>query len=176
MKLNHPADTIVEGIVNSPINNLSAPNYWPLNEQCFPSYRNQSIHLHCKWINLFLYDRKHWSLHCVESVQIRSYFWSVFSCIRTGYGDLLVNLHIQSHNKKIRTKNNSAFGHFSRSVNGLRRPLVCRMKWLHENFNHFVRLLPYFDFLRDLDSLFWLMLGKSARVRKFSFTSLAHDT
>ena len=26
--------------------------------------------------------------HCVKSVQIRSYFWSVFSCIRTEYGDL----------------------------------------------------------------------------------------
>ena len=28
-------------------------------------------------------------LHCVKSVQIRSYFWSVFSCIRIEYGDLL---------------------------------------------------------------------------------------
>ena len=27
--------------------------------------------------------------HCVKSIQIRSYFWSVFSCIRTEYGDLL---------------------------------------------------------------------------------------
>ena len=26
---------------------------------------------------------------CVKSVQIRSYFWSVFSCIPTEYGDLL---------------------------------------------------------------------------------------
>ena len=26
--------------------------------------------------------------HCVKSVQIQSYFWSVFSCIRTEYGDL----------------------------------------------------------------------------------------
>ena len=34
--------------------------------------------------------------HCVNSVQIRIYFWSVFSCIGT--------------------RNNSAFGHFSRSV------------------------------------------------------------
>ena len=25
---------------------------------------------------------------CVNSVQIRSYFWSVFSCIRIEYGDL----------------------------------------------------------------------------------------
>ena len=28
------------------------------------------------------------SHHCVKSVQIRSFFWSVFSCIRTEYGDL----------------------------------------------------------------------------------------
>ena len=27
--------------------------------------------------------------HCVKSVQIRSYFWSVFSCIRTEYGERL---------------------------------------------------------------------------------------
>ena len=27
-------------------------------------------------------------MHCVKSVQIRSFFWSVFSCIRTEYGDL----------------------------------------------------------------------------------------
>ena len=27
--------------------------------------------------------------HCVKIVQIRSFLWSVFSCIRTKYGDLL---------------------------------------------------------------------------------------
>ena len=41
--------------------------------------------------------------HCVKSVLIRSYFWSVFSCIQSEY-------------RKIRTRNNSIFGHFSRSV------------------------------------------------------------
>ena len=40
------------------------------------------------------------SVHCVKSVQIRSFFWSVFSHIRTEYG-------------KIRTGKNSVFGHFS---------------------------------------------------------------
>ena len=50
-------------------------------------------------------------LHCVTSVQIRSYFWSLFSCIRTEYGDLG-----RSEYRKIRTSNNSVFGHFSRSV------------------------------------------------------------
>ena len=38
--------------------------------------------------NTFLTASCQWS-HCVKSVQIRSYFWSVFSYIRTEYGDLL---------------------------------------------------------------------------------------
>ena len=34
-------------------------------------------------------DIAFWSqIHCVESVQIRSFFWSVFPCIRTKYRDL----------------------------------------------------------------------------------------
>ena len=45
--------------------------------------------------------------HCVKSVQIRSFFWSVFSCIRTEYGEILC--------RKIRSRKNSVFGHFSRS-------------------------------------------------------------
>ena len=39
-------------------------------------------------------------LQCVKSVQIRSFFWSVFSCIRTVY-------------RKMRTRKNSVYGHFS---------------------------------------------------------------
>ena len=42
------------------------------------------------------------STHCVKSVHIWSYFWSVFSYIRSEY-------------RKIRTRNNSVFAHFSRS-------------------------------------------------------------
>ena len=48
--------------------------------------------------------------HCMKSVRIRSCFWSVFSYIRTEY-------------RKIRTKNNSVFGHFSCSV------LETYLKW-----------------------------------------------
>ena len=40
---------------------------------------------------------------CVKSVQVRKYFWSVFSCIRTEC-------------RKIRNWKNSVFGHFSLSV------------------------------------------------------------
>ena len=39
----------------------------------------------------------------VKSVQIRKHFWSVCSCIWTEY-------------RKVRTRNNSVFGHFSRSA------------------------------------------------------------
>ena len=41
--------------------------------------------------------------HCVKSIQILSFFWSVLSCIRTEY-------------RKIRTRKYSVFGHFSRSA------------------------------------------------------------
>ena len=34
------------------------------------------------------YSRHVHYLHCVKNVQILIYFWSVFSCIRTEYGDL----------------------------------------------------------------------------------------
>ena len=44
---------------------------------------------------IFCFIRAWERTHCVKSVQIRSYFWSVFSCIQTW--------------------NNSIFGHFSRS-------------------------------------------------------------
>ena len=40
------------------------------------------------YLNFALYNFD-WNIHCVENVQIRSYFWSVFSCIRNEYGDLL---------------------------------------------------------------------------------------
>ena len=39
-------------------------------------------------------------MHCVKSVQIQSFFWSIFSCIQSKYG-------------KIRTRKNSIFGYFS---------------------------------------------------------------
>ena len=41
------------------------------------------------------------------------YFWSVFSRIRTEYGNCIVNLLIQSEYGKIQTRKNSVFGRFS---------------------------------------------------------------
>ena len=44
--------------------------------------------------------------HCVERVQMQSYFWSAFFCIQSEY-------------KKIRPRNNFVFGHFSHNkLNG----------------------------------------------------------
>ena len=51
-----------------------------------------------------------------RSVQIRSYFWSVFSYIRTEYGALLRTSPYSVRIKEMRTRNNSIFGHFSCSV------------------------------------------------------------
>ena len=50
----------------------------------------------------------------MKSVQSRSIFWSVFSCIQTEYVDLL---RIQSEYRKIRIRKNSVFRQFSRSAN-----------------------------------------------------------
>ena len=65
--------------------------------------------------------------NCVKSIQIRSFFRSVFSRIRTEYGEILQSffwsvfshirtLRIQSECGKIRNRKNSVFGHFSRSA------------------------------------------------------------
>ena len=54
-----------------------------------------------------------YSFHCAKSVQIRSAFWSVFSRNRTEYRAVR---SIQSKCGKMRTRKNSVFGHFSRSV------------------------------------------------------------
>ena len=48
--------------------------------------------------------------HCVKSVQIRRFFWSVFSRIRTEYGEIRRSLRIQPECGKIRTRKTSVFG------------------------------------------------------------------
>ena len=59
-------------------------------------------------------------IYCVKSVEMRSYFWSEFSCI-------------QSECRKIWTRNNSVFGHFSRSYNN------------KELINNMFRFSPSYD-------------------------------
>ena len=97
--------------------------------------------------------------HCVKSVQIRSYFWSVFSCIRTEYGFYGVNIRIQPEYRKIRTRKNSTdFRRCSTRNNSV--------------FRHFSRsdFLPFNLFLTFISFLFHLKTSKS-NLRSF-FTNL----
>ena len=66
--------------------------------------------------------------HCLKSVEIWRFFWSVFSRIRTEYREIFCispfsvrmrSLRIQSECGKIRTRKNFVFGHNSYSVNFL---------------------------------------------------------
>ena len=52
-----------------------------------------------KTLQFFAEKAIHW--HCVKSVRIRSFFWSVFSRIKTEYGKIL---SIQSECGKLRTR------------------------------------------------------------------------
>ena len=49
----------------------------------------------CKWKTSILFNIYHHikNVKCVKSVQIRSYFWSVFSCIRTRNDSVLDTFH-----------------------------------------------------------------------------------
>ena len=47
----HMGTNDINDIINSEVN--------PLNDRCSPSYRNQSINLHCKSLDWFLYDGEH---------------------------------------------------------------------------------------------------------------------
>ena len=73
--------------------------------------------------------------HCVKSVQIRSFFWPVFSGIRTEY-------------RKIRTRKNSIFGFFSHSESCFYFAFLFSSSFL------------FFPFpLYFLPNLFWLTAG-----------------
>ena len=74
--------------------------------------------------------------HCVKSVQMRSFFWSVFSRIRTEYG-YAVFLRTQSECGKIRIRKNSVFRHF------LRHSVLSVFKLLYE-CKQFLLKLYYF--------------------------------
>ena len=67
---------------------------------------------------------------CVKSVQIRSYFWTVFSCTWPEYR----NTGIQSEYRKIRTRNNSVFGHFSRIKKSCLSLLITILVFLSEEY------------------------------------------
>ena len=73
-----------------------------------------------------------------ESVQIRSFFWSRFSYIRTEYG----NLRIQSVYRKIRTRKNSVFGHFSHNIDTFNLVLIKTHKWTRNDFTNVFIHIP----------------------------------
>ena len=81
------------------------------------SWSSLSCNPELKWSMIIdVFTRKTGNDHCVKSVQIRSYFWYLFSHIRSEYGErYFVSLRIHSKCGKIRTRNNSVFGHFSRN-------------------------------------------------------------
>ena len=81
--------------------------------------RNINLQVKPSWTKFTKQEILYWACsdHCVKSVQIRSYFWSVFSCIRTEYGDLLRNV-------------TQRFTGFSQSTYFF---LFRRLAWLKEN-------------------------------------------
>ena len=71
----------------------------------------------------YLQDHKQFSWkgpcsHCVKSVQIRSFFWSVLSPIWTEHPDLFHKSPYLVQMRGNTDQTNSIFGHFSRSVFG----------------------------------------------------------
>ena len=83
----------------------------------------------------------------VKSVQIRSFFRSVFSCIHSVFS---CNLLIQSEYRKIRTRKNSVFGYFSHS--GIfsicdKRTLVVIINECKTVWGHLEILFPSSDIL-----------------------------
>ena len=100
----------------------------------------------------------------MESVQIRSFFWSVFSCIWTEiYG---VNLRIQSEYRKIRTRKNSVFGHFSRSVTFINnsKSVNIHLKW-SPFYNKVPECRPDFSLKKLKDSCFLVDFSKQLLIK-----------
>ena len=67
--------------------------------------------MHCLKNSIFVRN-----FHCSKNVQIRSFFWSVFSRIRTKYRDSRGKPSYSVKYGKLRSRKNSVFGHFSCST------------------------------------------------------------
>ena len=82
---------------------------------------------YCPLQNFYLFLVRNFALqylnlikhHCVRSVQIRSLFWSVFSRIRTEYGEIRSIFPCSVQMLENADKNNSKYGHFLRSVHSI---------------------------------------------------------
>ena len=63
--------------------------------------------------------------HCVKSVKMRSFFWSVFSAFWLNMERYKISLRIQPECGKIRTRKNSVFGHIAHSEYFVRKKWKC---------------------------------------------------
>ena len=91
----------------------------------------------------------------MKTVRIRSFFWSIFSCFQSEY-------------RKIRTRNNSVFGHFSRSVLPLYSITVFSiMKFLVKTF--MIKLFAWINVFKNLWLFLWDFLYSKYDIRYFSF-------
>ena len=67
----------------------SEPNFLLTSTATFVLEDGHQVLLLCPYIFILInVNYSNYAQHCLKSVQIRSYFWTVFSCIRTEYGDL----------------------------------------------------------------------------------------
>ena len=94
----------------------------------------------------------------MKCVQIRSFSWSVFSRIRTGYGE--ISLRIQSECGKIRTRKNSVFGHFSHSV--LYKHNVKQITESARTFHYWLKTHNAKNTVNSPDFLVWKYCGKAS--------------
>ena len=90
-------------------------------DRSFARFLLLSVNYFHKWFIIHICLRKSTHLimmmimivwHCVKSVQIRSFFWSVFLTFGMNTERYFVSLRIHSECGKIRTRKNSPFGHF----------------------------------------------------------------
>ena len=65
-------------------------------------------------------------IHCVKSVQTWSFFWPVFSCIPTEYGDLFRKSPYSGRIQENTDQKNSVFGHISCIGWLIKKQMVCR--------------------------------------------------
>ena len=90
-----------KNIVTENLKNLKILPFYRLCTKAWPKTRKL-------WVNPKNCDRRkkassiRFTKHCVKSVQIQSFFWSVFSCMRTELGDL--------RNKYVFSRNNGKCG------------------------------------------------------------------
>ena len=84
--------------------------------------------------------------HCVKSVQLRSYFWSVFSCIPTEYGDLLCkspySVRIQENTDQRKPRIRTIFTQCRQKFSGSKLPVyvVYRLLLLGTTYYFFLLL------------------------------------